>query len=80
MKEIETVEEHCKHIDCVFRGHLSHVRNSTSCCDYLFLTGKSRGCKISECDKYIKGVRKIRNDIIYGFIPTLEQENEIIDL
>lgn len=80
MKVIETVDEHCKHKDCVFRGHLSHVKNSTACCDYLYLTGKRRGCKISECDKYRKGSRVIRIDRGIGFISSLEQNDEIADI
>lgn len=46
---IETVKEHCKHIDCSYR---KYIGKWTPYCDYIGATGVSRGCKISECDKY----------------------------
>ena len=57
---METVEKDCRHKDCIYRSHISPINASTDeCCDYLLHTGKVRGCKISECDKYRTG-RKIR--------------------
>lgn len=54
---IETMKD-CKHIDCIFRS--SGVGGSIVTCDYILKMRVPRGCKISECDKYIpKGdVRK----------------------
>lgn len=56
-KKIETMKA-CKHIDCIFRS--SGVGGSIVTCDYILKMRAPRGCKISECDKYIpKGeVRK----------------------
>ena len=51
MKEIETVEEYCKHEDCIYRRRLGW----TPYCDYIGVEKKSRGCDISECDKYKAG-------------------------
>lgn len=51
----ETVKEHCKHPDCKYR----RVFNSEPMCAYLTITGKVRGCSISECDKYAVGKVKI---------------------
>lgn len=53
MKEIETVKEHCKHEDCIYRGWASGM----SVCEYILVKGHSRGCDISKCDKYKSGVR-----------------------
>lgn len=58
-KEIETVAEHCKHKDCVYRSRISSSNQTTEeCCDYILFAGESRKCKISECDKHRKGKRK----------------------
>ena len=46
---IEYVSTHCKHKDCSYRKLLG---TWIPYCDYIGATGKSRGCKISECDKY----------------------------
>ena len=48
-KEYETVQEHCKHPDCSYRKTMSSI---IPYCDYIGATGKRRGCKISECNKY----------------------------
>ena len=45
----ETVRSHCKHRDCSYRKYLD---GHTPYCDYIGATGRSRGCEISECDKY----------------------------
>lgn len=48
---METVDKDCKHKDCSYRK-LLQVGRWTEYCDYIGATGKSRKCKISECDKY----------------------------
>ena len=65
--ENETMED-CKHKGCIYRGRIA----GTDCCDYCFITGYPRGCKISECDKVVishKGraqiVRKLRETNIF---------------
>lgn len=56
MKEVETVKQHCKHEDCVYRRHLEAW---TPYCDYIGVEKQPRGCDISNCDKYRPG-RKMR--------------------
>lgn len=53
MEREETVMEDCKHPDCSYRRKLGN--DYTEYCDYIGSTGHSRGCKISECDKYTSG-------------------------
>ena len=43
-RKIETIKD-CKHENCRYRGKIG----TDECCDYCFITGKLRGCKISEC-------------------------------
>lgn len=57
MDVIETVAEHCQHEDCVYRLILDSKR--TPFCGYLLVTERVRGCKISECNKYRGGEKKI---------------------
>ena len=56
MGKIETVREHCTHEDCVYRRCL---KNGLPYCDYIGVEKHSRGCDISNCDKYKPG-RKTR--------------------
>lgn len=55
MPDIETVKEHCKHPDCMFRG----LFDGDPCCKYTLVTGRPRVCSISECDKYAVGKLKV---------------------
>ena len=57
MQEVETVDEHCKHKDCVYRMYLCGGCG-TEFCNYSVMEYQPRGCKISECTKYRKGDRK----------------------
>lgn len=41
--------------DCFYASAKSNTVAHT--CDFLLITGKRRGCKPTECDKYIKGKR-----------------------
>jgi len=59
--EIETVEEHCQHEDCVYRMTLD--ARGTPFCGYILFEQRSRGCNISACDKYKKGKRYVLSDI-----------------
>lgn len=45
----ETIKD-CKHEDCAYRRVNPYGCGS---CAYILITGKSRNCKISECDKYV---------------------------
>lgn len=56
---METVNDDCKHVDCKWRGRF----DSAPACMYMMITGKRRGCKISECDKYEPGKVKISSNI-----------------
>lgn len=57
MEVVETVDEHCKHEDCIYRCRLNFY--NTDYCNYAVIVGESRGCSISECDKYKRGKRKV---------------------
>lgn len=66
-EELETVAEHCKHNECIYRSTIEG--GLTPICFYAVLAEEPRGCKISECDKYKDG-RKIR--------PRLKREDFVI--
>ena len=51
----ETVSKDCQHKDCKYRSKGHGVET----CDYILINHRSRGCKISECDKYETGKRKL---------------------
>ena len=59
MQEIETVAKNCPHKDCMFRSKLT----GGEYCAYMQITGRSRGCGISDCDKYEKGKPKVRSTL-----------------
>lgn len=54
--DIETVDEHCKHTDCVYRTRLDVYGRHF--CAYALAERRSRGCSISECDKYRAGKKR----------------------
>lgn len=56
-KTIETVDTHCKYIDCIYRK--SFDASGRECCMYAALEHQVRGSKISECTRYTPG-RKIK--------------------
>lgn len=56
---IETVSEHCKHIDCRYRTSIYYA----PCCGYMLITGKPRNCDISKCDKYSNGKRILKSTL-----------------
>lgn len=56
MKEVETVDEHCRHEDCVYRMRLDLYGRYF--CNYAAMERRSRGCSISECDKYRAGRKR----------------------
>lgn len=60
MKKAETVAESCTHEHCIYRSTISNGK--IPICLYSTVTGKSRRCKISECDKHIDG-RKVKPKI-----------------
>lgn len=51
-EEVELVENYCPE-DCVYRSELRD--DGTPCCCYAAIEGRSRGCRVSECDKYKRG-------------------------
>lgn len=65
-KLTETVAESCQHEHCIYRSYINGGR--IPICFYSLTTGKTRGCKISECDKYVDG-RKIK--------PTIKKDGTI---
>lgn len=56
MQEVETVDAHCKHPDC---GYRCHLEGQSYYCGYCLIEKHSRGCKISECDKYTSNRKKV---------------------
>lgn len=55
MSDNETMEV-CSHPGCIYKSYIDCGR--TAVCNYNLITGKSRNCKISECDKYKEGIKK----------------------
>lgn len=53
MQEVETVAEHCKHEDCIYRGRLHAC--GIPICQFILVEGESRKCPISECNRYKPG-------------------------
>ena len=70
---VKTTREYC--MGCIYCTFES--KNSTSySCDYLCMTGKRRGCKVGECDKFVereKGTVKRTNP--NNFVPYLKKGN-----
>ena len=70
---VKTTREYC--MGCIYCTFES--KNSTSySCDYLCMTGKRRGCKVGECDKFVereKGTVKRINP--NTFVPYLKKGN-----
>ena len=60
---METVKKDCIHLDCVYRGR----GHGSATCDYAIIEKHSRGCSISECDKYRKGKRSRRSKLEYVY-------------
>ena len=56
MHEVETVKEHCKHPDCGYRCVFDY---GTPYCGYALIEKRSRGCSISECDKYTTKKKRV---------------------
>lgn len=56
MEKIETVEECCKHEDCIYRKYI-RSGSQVSVCMYAAIEHQSRGCKISECTRYKAGTK-----------------------
>lgn len=69
--EIQTVAQHCKHPECIYRSQIDG--GQTPICFYAALAGEPRRCKISECDKYKDG-RKIRPKMRERYIIWWETE------
>lgn len=45
---------------CIYRASKSAING----CDYIFIVGHSRGCAVKECDKYVRGQRIVRKDVL----------------
>lgn len=70
--EIETVVEHCKHPDCVYRNG----DGNKATCDYILYEKRPRGCKISECDKYRRAKRKKQRTDGFAFVYGIVEEDD----
>lgn len=40
---------------CKYRARPWNAERTNGGCDYILIVGKSRGCEVEDCDKYIKG-------------------------
>lgn len=49
--ETFVLPEHCK--TCIYRGREDNAIG----CEYILITGRRRGCRAANCDKYVKGPR-----------------------
>ena len=65
MQDYETMEQ-CVHPNCIYRSTINSGRIEV--CTYTLRTGKSRNCKISECDKFKDGLKKKPMITKEGFI------------
>ena len=72
---METVAKDCLHEDCAYRAG----KSTGDTCDYILITGKPRGCLISQCDKYRPG-RKKRSEPFdgyrFGYTVEIIEDNE----
>ena len=52
-------------------------------CNYIGVTGHSRGCEVKDCDKMVKGTRKVKQWTTqlydYSLTHEIEVEGEIIE-
>ena len=48
---------------CIYSS--TNSATSTVICNYILITGRRRGCKLGECDKYEKGNRKKSKQILF---------------
>lgn len=74
MEVIETVDEHCKHQDCIYRMHFGF---GSEFCAYLLVTDEVRGCPISKCNRYRRGDKRVVIDkatLSYRWILTDEDD------
>lgn len=55
MEVIEEVDRYCPK-DCIYRMYFD---GTTHYCGYCAAERHSRGCKVSECDKYKRGKRRV---------------------
>lgn len=67
METIELADDYCPK-DCYYRLRFD---TTTFCCGYCIIEGHPRGCKISECDKYRQGHKRVvidKADMTYRWI------------
>ena len=62
MEMKKTTDKLCR--SCIYSCASS--ASATVSCNYLLITGKRRGCKIGECDKYEKGKRKKTKNFLFA--------------
>ena len=71
---VETVDKHCEHPDCKYRGVMTGLGYGVHWRMYLDVTGKLRGCDISKCDKYAPG-KPARKNTDYGWTWADDERN-----
>lgn len=74
MDVIETVNEHCKHEDCMYRMALD---STTDYCAFCLIEKEMRRYSISKCKRYKRGSKRVTIDggtLAYRWIMTDEDE------
>lgn len=74
MKKIDTVAEYCP-LDCIYRVRYP----SNGSCVYILIEGHSRGCPVSQCDKYISTKDKSvihKMNSVYDFVAFITDNEE----
>ena len=51
--------DQCKHKDCIYKSGTRIM--GTYPCEYMLITGFSRGCEAKDCNKYIKRKKSRKN-------------------
>ena len=57
MKREKTTVNECCPKNCAYRCFLD---SGVFYCNYIGITGHSRGCEVKDCDKMIKGKRRVK--------------------
>lgn len=80
MKREKTTVNDCCPKSCAYRCMLD---SGVFYCNYIGVTGHSRGCEVKDCDKMVKGTRKVKQWTTqlydYSLTHEIEVEGEIIE-
>lgn len=74
MKREKTTVNDCCPKNCAYRCMLD---SGIYYCNYIGITGHSRGCEVKDCDKMIKGKRKVKQWTTDLYERTITHEVEV---